>query len=205
MVEWWALLAHPAWRCLEQRDGAHVLCDGAARGGCGAALLYHQAANPTSPHPSTVGHAMGCGLQLVPCHSSPSLSPCPWPPILIRVTLSLATHPHPTIPSPAATSHWTAGLPTQGSSSPAWRPNIAQFFKRGPISFTNEGPMVPGRICSGPAHWPGRIVLPPPPQEPIVPGPSRAAPGGLMGAGVPPAGAPAAQLAAAQGLGPADL
>lgn len=108
MVEWWALLAHPSWRSPERWDGPRVLCDGAVRGGCGAALLCHQAANPTCP-PSQP--SWGCGLQLVPRHSSPSLSPCPWPPVLIRVTLPLATHPHPTIPSPTATSRWTAGLP----------------------------------------------------------------------------------------------
>lgn len=129
-------------------------------------------------------------------------------------SMSPATHPQPTVPCPpqqlVAVSHRGLGFLcplSQGNSSPAqWRrPKLAQFFKRGPISFTNEGPMVPRRICSGPAHWPGGIVLPPPPREPIVPGPSGAAPGGLMGAGVPPAGAPAAQLAAAQGLGPTDL
>lgn len=155
----------------------------------------------------------------IPAQLGMRAAACLPPLIPIPVSLSLATRPHPchlTVGHPSPSNHpqpyghvpldsGPPRLPAQGSSSPARRPNIAQFFKRGPISFTNEGPMVPGRICSGPAHWPGRIVLPPPPQEPIVPGPSGAAPGGLMGAGVPPAGAPAAQLAAAQGLGPADL
>lgn len=33
--------------------------------------------------------------------------------------------------------------------------------------------MVPGRICSGPAHWPGPIVLPPTPVGAHCPRPQR--------------------------------
>ena len=50
---------------------------------------------------------------------------------------------------------------------------LVQFFSCGPISFTNGGPVVPGHICSGPAHWLGPIVLPPNPAWAHCPHPQR--------------------------------
>ena len=109
MVEWWALLAHPSWRSPERWDGPRVLCDGAVRGGCGAALLCHQAANPTCPHPSTVGDA-GCSLSPAthphPCllvlgHPSSSMSPYRWPPIPIQPSPALRPRPAGQRASPA--------------------------------------------------------------------------------------------------------
>lgn len=62
----------------------------------------------------------------------------------------------------------------RGRSSPSpCLPELERSsFKRGPISFTNEGPTVPGRICYGPARRPAALSCPPPPREPIVPNPS---------------------------------
>lgn len=66
-------------------------------------------------------------------------------------------------------------LRARGSSSPSLPlPESARFFfKRGPISFTNEGPTVPGRICYGPARRPGGIVLPSAPAGAHCPRPQR--------------------------------
>lgn len=67
-----------------------------------------------------------------------------------------------------------AGPPGWARLSDCGRPllpdllKLVQFFNWGPISFTNGGPVVPGHICSGPAHWLGPIVLPPNPSGPIV-------------------------------------
>lgn len=80
------------------------------------------------------------------------------------------------------------------------------FFKRGPISFTNEGPTVPGRICYGPARRPGGFVLPSAPTGAHCPRPQR----GLLAADLSgPAsrgpGPPLRSWPRRWGLSPGDL
>lgn len=97
----------------------------------------------------------------------------------------------------------------RGGSSPSPRlPESALFFffKRGPISFTNEGPTVPGRICYGPARRPGGIVLPSAPTGAHCPRPQR----GLLAADLSgPAsrrsGPPLRSWPRRWGLSPGDL
>lgn len=98
----------------------------------------------------------------------------------------------------------------RGSSSPSlWLLESAHFFfffKRGPISFTNEGPTVPGRICYGPARRPSGIVLPSAPTGAHCPRPQR----GLLAADLSgPAsrrpGPPLRSWPRRWGLSPGDL